>query len=284
VVSDTIWLAGGRPAVPYGLRGLLAARLTLETATREAHSGLTGGVARNPLAELCAVVESCVDAASGRVKIPGFYKMVRPLGKKDRAQFLRSGFQVKTFAAAHQLTKLRARDRAAVMRRIWAEPTFEVHGFVGGYTGPGVKTSIPPRAEAKVSMRLVPDQNPAAIFALLRKYVRSLNPDVRVEPEGMLRPYVGDLGGPYAEAARQAMRFGFGKEPAFIREGGSIGAVVTMVEHWRAPVMFLGLSLPDHGYHAPNERFDWGQASGGMRAFVKYFDELSRIAGARSSS
>jgi acetylornithine deacetylase/succinyl-diaminopimelate desuccinylase-like protein len=279
VVSDTIWLAGGRPAVPYGLRGLLAARLTLETATREAHSGLTGGAARNPLAELCAIVESCVDAASGRVKIPGFYKMVRPLGKKDRAQFLRSGFQVKTFAAAHQLTKLRARDRAGVMRRIWAEPTFEVHGFVGGYTGPGVKTSIPPRAEAKVSMRLVPDQDPAAVFALLRKYVRSLNPDVRVEPEGMLRPYVGDLGGPYAEAVRQAMRFGFGKEPAFIREGGSIGAVVTMVEHWRAPVMFLGLSLPDHGYHAPNERFDWGQASGGMRAFVKYFDELSRIAG-----
>jgi acetylornithine deacetylase/succinyl-diaminopimelate desuccinylase-like protein len=283
VVSDTIWLAGGRPAVPYGLRGLLAARLTLETATREAHSGLTGGAARNPLAELCVVVESCVDAASGRVKIPGFYKMVRPLGKKDRAQFLRSGFQVKTFAAAHQLTKLRTRDRATVMRRIWAEPTFEVHGFVGGYTGPGVKTSIPPRAEAKVSMRLVPDQDPAAIFTLLRKYVRSLNPDVRVEPEGMLRPYVGDLGGPYAEAARQAMRFGFGKEPAFIREGGSIGAVATMVEHWRAPVMFLGLSLPDHGYHAPNERFDWGQASGGMRAFVKYFDELSRIAGARSS-
>jgi acetylornithine deacetylase/succinyl-diaminopimelate desuccinylase-like protein len=280
VVSDTIWLAGGRPAVPYGLRGLLAARLTLETATREAHSGLTGGAARNPLAELCAVVESCLDAASGRVKIPGFYKMVRPLGKKDRTQFLRSGFQVKTFAAAHQLTKLRARDRAAVMRRIWAEPTFEVHGFVGGYTGPGVKTSIPPRAEAKVSMRLVPDQDPAAVFALLRKYVRSLNPDVRVEPEGMLRPYVGDLGGPYAEAVRQAMRFGFGKEPAFIREGGSIGAVVTMVERWRAPVIFLGLSLPDHGYHAPNERFDWGQASGGMRAFVKYFDELSRIAGA----
>ncbi|HLG44180.1 MAG TPA: M20/M25/M40 family metallo-hydrolase [Nitrospirales bacterium] len=280
VVSDTIWLAGGRPAVPYGLRGLLAARLTLETATREAHSGLTGGAARNPLAELCAVVESCVDAASGRVKIPGFYKMVRPLGKKDRAQFLRSGFQVKTFAAAHQLTKLRARDRAGVMRRLWAEPTFEVHGFVGGYTGPGVKTSIPPRAEAKVSMRLVPDQDPAAVFALLRKYVRSLNPDVRVEPEGMLRPYVGDLGGPYVEAVRQAMRFGFGKEPAFIREGGSIGAVVTMVERWRAPVIFLGLSLPNHGYHAPNERFDWGQASGGMRAFVKYFDELSRIAGA----
>src|SRR6266540_4323419 len=145
VVSDTIWLAGGRPAAPYGLRGNLAARLILETARREAHSGLTGGVARNPLAELAAVLAACVDAKTGRVAIPGFYKSVRPLGKADRAQFLKSGFQVKAFAAAHQLTKLRVRDRLEVMKRLWAEPTFEVHGFVGGYTGPGVKTSIPPK-------------------------------------------------------------------------------------------------------------------------------------------
>jgi len=277
VVSDTVWLAGGKPAAPYGLRGLLAAHLTLETATREAHSGLTGGVARNPLTELCAVIDRCVDAASGRVRIPGFYKDVRPLGKKDAAQFLASGFQVKSFADAHKLTKLRTRDRASVMRRLWAEPTFEVHGLTGGYTGPGVKTSIPPRAEAKVSMRLVPDQHPEKIFSLFRRYVRKLNPDIRVESDGMLRPYVGDLRGPYAAALKTAMRFGFDREPAFIREGGSIGAVVTMVEQWNAPVMFLGLSLPDHGYHAPNERFDWGQASRGMKAFVKYFDEISRL-------
>lgn len=277
VVSDTIWLAGGRPAAPYGLRGNLAARLTLETATREAHSGLTGGVARNPLTELAAVVSACVNARSGRVTIPGFYRAVKPLGKADRAQFLKSGFQVAAFAAAHQLTKLRTRDRAAVMRRLWAEPTLEIHGFVGGYTGPGVKTSIPPRAEAKVSMRLVPDQEPAEVLSLFRKYVHTLNPDVRVEADGMLRPYAADLGGPYAEALRKALRFGFGKEPAFIREGGSIGAVVTMAERWKAPIMFLGLSLPEHGYHAPNERFDWGQASGGMKAFVKYFEEISRI-------
>jgi len=277
VVSDTIWLAGGHPAAPYGLRGNLAARLTLETARCEAHSGLTGGAARNPLTELAAVVSACVDARSGRVTIPGFYRAVKPLGNADRAQFLKSGFQVKSFAAAHQLTKLRVRDRASVMRRLWAEPTFEVHGFVGGYTGPGVKTSIPPRAEAKVSMRLVPDQEPAKVFSLFRKYVHTLNPDVRVEADGMLRPYAADLGGPYAEALRKALRFGFGKEPAFVREGGSIGAVVTMAERWKAPIMFLGLSLPEHGYHAPNERFDWGQASGGMRAFVKYFEEVSRI-------
>ena len=277
VVSDTVWLAGGRPAIPYGLRGLVAARLTLETALREAHSGLTGGAARNPLTELCAAIAGCVDAKTGRVRIPGFYDNARRLEKKEEEQFSRSGFDVKSFASEHRLTKLRVRDRATVMRRLWAEPTFEVHGFVGGYTGPGVKTSIPPRAEAKVSMRLVPDQAPEAIFRLFKKYLRGLNPDVRVEVDGMLRPYAGTLGGPFAEAARKAMVFGFGAEPAFIREGGSIGAVVTMVERWCAPVMFLGLSLPDHGYHAPNERFDWGQTVGGIKTFVRYFDEISRI-------
>src|SRR5437660_1390652 len=277
VVSDTVWLAGGKPAAPYGLRGLLAARLTLETADREAHSGLTGGAARNPLAELCAAIAACIDAKTGRVKIPGFYDKARRAGKKEQEQFRKSGFEVKSFAAEHRLTKLRANDRTTVMRRIWAEPTFEVHGFIGGYTGPGVKTSIPPRAEAKVSMRLVPDQQPDAVFRLFKRYLRRLNPDIRVRADGMLRPYVGDLGGPFADAARRAMTFGFGKEPAFIREGGSIGAVVTMVERWRAPVTFLGLSLPDHGYHAPNERFDWGQAAGGTKTFVKYFDEISRI-------
>jgi len=277
VVSDTVWLAGGRPAIPYGLRGLLAARLTLETADREAHSGLTGGAARNPLAELCAAIAACVDAKTGRVKIPGFYDKARRAGKKEQEQFRKSGFEMKSFAAEHRLTKLRANDRTTVMRRIWAEPTFEVHGFIGGYTGPGVKTSIPPRAEAKVSMRLVPDQDPDAVFRLFKRYLRRLNPDIHVHADGMLRPYAGDLGGPFTEAARTAMTFGFGKEPAFIREGGSIGAVVTMVERWRAPVMFLGLSLPDHGYHAPNERFDWGQAAGGIKTFVKYFDEISSI-------
>src|SRR5207245_9624871 len=118
VVSDTIWLAGGRPAVHCGLRGNLAARLILETAKLEAHSGLTGGVARNPLTELAAVVAACVDAKSGRVTIPGFYRAVKPLGKTDRAQFMKSGFQVAAFAAAHQLTKLPVRDRVAVMRRL----------------------------------------------------------------------------------------------------------------------------------------------------------------------
>ena len=98
---------------------------------------------------------------------------------------------------------------------------------------------------------------------------------VTVEREGMLHPFRGVFDGPYVDAVKRAVKAGFGKEPAFIREGGSIGAVVTMQKAWKVPILFMGLSLPEHGYHAPNEYFDWGQASGGMKAFVHYFAELA---------
>ncbi|MGH7205547.1 MAG: M20/M25/M40 family metallo-hydrolase [Nitrospiraceae bacterium] len=277
VVSDTIWIAKGRPAMPYGLRGLLAARLSLRTGETGAHSGVTGGAARNPLAELCELVSACVDASTGRVKIPGFYEDVVLTTKAEIKSFLASGFQVKRFMRAHGFRSLRTTDPAEVLRRIWAAPTFEVHGLVGGYQGPGVKTVVPAHGELKISMRLVPNQRPEKIFTLLRRFVAKQNPLVKVEAEGMLQPFRGLFSGPYAEAVRRAVLAGFGKEPAFIREGGSIGAVATMQRLWRVPILFLGLSLPEHGYHAPNEHFDWGQASGGMRAFAHYFSELAKL-------
>lgn len=277
LVSDTIWIAKGRPAMPYGLRGALGARLSLRTGKGDAHSGLTGGAARNPLAELCEIVNACVDAASGRVKIPGFYDDVRPPTKAEIAGFLKSGFQVSRFKEAYGFSSLRTTDPAEVMRRIWAAPTFEVHGLAGGYVGPGVKMVVPGYAELKVSMRLVPDQRPETIFRLLKRFVADRNPKVTVEPEGMLQPFKGQFSGPYAEAAKRAVKAGFGKEPVLIREGGSIGAVTTMQQAWQVPIIFMGLSLPEHGYHAPNEYFDWGQASGGMKALAAYFAELAAL-------
>jgi acetylornithine deacetylase/succinyl-diaminopimelate desuccinylase-like protein len=277
IVSDTIWIAKGRPAMPYGLRGLIGARLSLRTGSKDAHSGVTGGAARNPLAELMDVAMACVNAKTGEVKIPGFYKDVTAPTKAEIASFLKSGFAVKRFKEAYGFRSLRTEVPAEVTRRIWAAPTFEVHGLTGGYHGPGVKTIVPGQGELKVSMRLVPNQTPENIFALLKAYVRKLNPNVRVEPEGMLHPFKGSFDGPYVECVKRAAKAGFGREPAFIREGGSIGAVVTMQKTWKVPILFLGLSLPEHGYHAPNEYFDWGQASGGMKAFAHYFAELAKM-------
>jgi acetylornithine deacetylase/succinyl-diaminopimelate desuccinylase-like protein len=277
VVSDTIWIAKGRPAVPYGLRGLLGARLILRTGEKDAHSGVTGGAARNPLAELMEVANTCVDAKTGKVKIPGFYDEVVEPTINEIKNFLRSGFEVRRFKEAYGFLSLRVQDPTEVMRRIWASPTFEVHGLSGGYHGQGVKTVVPGHAELKISMRLVPSQVPERVFALLKKHVAKVNPDVKVQREGMLHPFKGDFAGPYVDCVKRAVRAGFGNDPAFVREGGSIDAVVTMQKTWKVPILFIGLSLPEHGYHAPNEYYDWGQASGGMKTFAHYFSGLAKM-------
>jgi acetylornithine deacetylase/succinyl-diaminopimelate desuccinylase-like protein len=275
VVSDTIWIARGKPAVAYGLRGLAPVRLVLETGTKDVHSGVTGGAARNPITELCQLVAECYDARKGQVRIPGFYDDVAKLSKKELDSFLASGFTLKEFKRAHELKKMREGTAGEIASRVWARPTFEVHGIVGGYTGPGVKTAIPHSAEAKISMRLVPNQKPEKILKLVRAFIKEKNPDVQFIPESYLSPYLGPNSGPYADAAQSAMRAAFGKTPAFVREGGSIGAVVTMEKYLKVPIVFLGLSLPEHGYHAPNEHFDWEQAAGGMKMFAGYFETLS---------
>jgi acetylornithine deacetylase/succinyl-diaminopimelate desuccinylase-like protein len=281
LVSDTIWVAQHRPAIPCGLRGLVAAQLSLQTGKTDVHSGLTGGGARNPLTELCEIAQACVDARTGRVKIPGFYDdVVRP-SHHEMQEFLASGFQVSHFKKAFQLRMIRTQNKKDLIKRIWTSPTFEVHGLVGGHVGPGVKTVVPASGELKVSMRLVPNQNPSNILSLLRRFVKQLNPDVRVEGHGNLEPFRGISSGPYAEALRRSVLAGFGKRPVMVREGGSIGAIPMLQRAWRVPILFMGLSLPEHGYHAPNEYFDWGQASGGLRTFVHYFRELANLSSSR---
>jgi len=277
LVSDTIWLAEGKPAVPYGLRGLAGALLKLRTAKKDAHSGLTGGAARNPIAELADVVSKCVDARTGKILIEGFDKTWQPVAAEEAKDFVDSGFSVESFKRAHQLDSLRADTAEEVTQRIWGRPTFEVHGIAGGYQDEGIKTVVPPWGEAKVSMRLVPPQDPDECIRLLREHVRKLNPDVEVTHEKGLRAYAGARTGPYAEAASDALEFGFGARPAFVREGGSIGAVLSMAEAWNVPITLLGLSLPADGYHGPNESFAWGQARGGMLTFVRYLERVATL-------
>src|SRR5206468_6563678 len=115
------------------------------------------------------------------------------------------------------------------------------------------------------------------IFKLVKSFIKERHPDVQIYPESFLKPFLGPSTGPYADAARDAMRTAFGKDPALVREGGSIGAVVTMQKYLKCPIVFLGLSLPEHGYHAPNENFDWEQPSGGMRMFARYFELIAQM-------
>jgi len=270
IVSDTVWVSRSRPACPAGLRGLQGFRFSLETGETDQHSGTTGGPARNPVAELAALIADCVDARTGEVKIPGFYDDVVPPTAEELVQLKKSGFTTSGFKKDHLLKSVRVSDPLEIMQRLWCRPTFEVHGIAGGYQGPGVKTIVPPRATAIVSCRLVPDMTTTGIARLVKAWVKQRNPDVQVDVEPGMAPYRGRTEGPHADAIRAALRFAFGKPPVFVREGGSIGAVVSMEKVLRAPVFFLGLSLPEHGYHAPNENYDWSQARGGMLAFAEY--------------
>jgi acetylornithine deacetylase/succinyl-diaminopimelate desuccinylase-like protein len=275
IVSDTVWVARGRPAQSSGLRGLQPMTLSLETAATDQHSGTTGGVARNPLAELAQVVSELFDAQTGRVKVPGFYDDVEKLSKKQLDDFRAAGFTIERFKKAYDFKSVRTSDALDAVKRLWAMPTLEVHGLVGGYTGPGVKTIVPPRAELKISMRLVPNMKGEKVVKLVRDFVKKRHPDVRIEAAKAAPPYKGVTEGPHFESVKRAMKFAFGKDPVIVREGGTIGAILFMEQILKCPIVFMGLSLPEHGYHAPNENYDWGQAGGGIVAFAKFFEEVA---------
>ena len=275
VVSDTVWVSRGRPSLTAGLRGLQRLTFHLETAETDQHSGTTGGAARNPVAELAQLAGEIFDARTGKVRIPGFYDDVEKLGAKQIADFKAAGFSVKSFMKDHGFKSIRTKDPLEVMKRLWAMPTFEVHGLVGGYSGPGVKTIVPPRAELKASVRLVPNMKGEKVVKLVKSFVKKKNPDVRVEGGPAAGAYKAVTSGAWVEAAQRSIQFAFGKKPVFVREGGTIGAVLTMEQLLKCPIVFMGLSLPDHGYHAPNENFDWGQAGGGIVAFARFFEEVA---------
>jgi acetylornithine deacetylase/succinyl-diaminopimelate desuccinylase-like protein len=278
VISDGSWLTRQRPTVAAGLRGFKGFRFTLETAESDVHSGMAGGPVRNPLGELMDLACALHDPRTGRVKVPGFYDGVAAPTKQERADFLGSGFSVARFKQDNHVHRLRTEEPLEVMERLWTRPTFEVHGLAGGYQGTGIKSIVPGRAELKASCRLVPGQDPQRIAKVVTAFVRQHNPDVRVEvvPGGSAAS-VWEATGPLAAAVKSAVKFAYGATPAFVRDGGSVSCVIAMEQVLRCPVGFLDLSMPDHGYHAPNENFEWAQAAGGMAAFARLALEWSHL-------
>jgi acetylornithine deacetylase/succinyl-diaminopimelate desuccinylase-like protein len=200
-----------------------------------------------------------------------------PPSKQELNDWANCGFNAHAFKKAHHLKLMRTDDPLEVMKRIWGMPTFEVHGVTGGYQGPGLKSIVPPRAEVKASFRLVPGQNPDKIKKQLKAAVKELNPDVKIQFESAAPAFRTVLEGPLPEALKRAVKFAFKRDAVFVRDGGTIGAMTSIEKVLKCPVLFLGLSLPEHGYHAPNENFDWQQASGGMVAFAKYFEEIANL-------
>ena len=279
VISDTAMFARNVPSLCYGLRGMVYFQIDLQGANTDLHSGSFGGAVVNPAFELSRVLAAMKDE-KGRISIPHFYDNVRGISDRELREFNRLPFDEKTYMRELGVTELPGEEGYTTLERSWSRPTFEVNGLLSGFTGEGAKTVIPSKAMAKVSMRLVPDQNPEKIRDLFEKYVQSQAPpsvSVTVTCMSVGLPWVASLDSPALVAAAVAIQKGFGKKPVFQREGGSIPVVATFAERFGIPSVLMGIGLPDENAHAPNEKLDLGNFYAGIESSAYFLDEFSRI-------
>jgi acetylornithine deacetylase/succinyl-diaminopimelate desuccinylase-like protein len=275
VISDSSMFAPGQPSLLYGLKGLAYMEIRVTGPARDLHSGSFGGAVVNPANALGHILAQLWDPADGRVTIPGFYDAVRPLEEWERGEFGQLAFDEEAYREDLGVGELFGEQGYTTLERIWARPTCDVNGIFGGYQGKGAKTVLPSWAGAKVSMRLVPDQDPEVIARRFREHVEEVAPaGVRVEVSAThgAGPVLIDLAGPLAEAAMDAQEDVWGARPVRVREGGSIPIVLTFSEVLEVPVLLMGFGLNDDNLHSPNEKFNISHFYKGIRTVVRLMD------------
>jgi acetylornithine deacetylase/succinyl-diaminopimelate desuccinylase-like protein len=278
VISDSPMFDRRIPSICYGLRGLVYFQIDLRGTKSDLHSGSFGGAVANPAYVLANVLAQMKDRG-GRIKIPGFYDDVRELREEERGQWKRLPFNEKRYAKELGAPRLFGETGYSTLERVWARPTFEVNGILSGFTGEGAKTVIPAVAMAKVSMRLVPNQDPDKIAQLFEDYVKKIAPktvDVKFTRMHGGKPWMTEFDNRFVQAAGRAIEKGFGKTPVFNREGGSIPVVATFQEILGLPSVLFGVGLPDENAHAPNEKLDLGNFHGGIIASAYLYDEVAK--------
>ncbi|MEI7732244.1 MAG: dipeptidase [Verrucomicrobiota bacterium] len=277
VVSDTGMPDKKHPALTYALRGIAAFEIKLLGPSRDLHSGIYGGSLKNPAMALCQLLGQLQDK-NGRVTIPGFYDDVQPLSAYERKQMARLPFHEAAYRKFLGVPALFGEKGFSANEQRNARPTFEINGLTSGYQGQGSKTIVPSWASAKVTMRLVPGQQPAKILKLAKKYLRQIcPPTVRLEFSAGHggEPYLVSPTGLMAQAALRALKSAFGCEPVIMREGGSIPIVNDFKKILGAETLLLGLGLPDDNPHSPNEKFDLDCFANGMAMSAQLWPELA---------
>ena len=277
LVCDTELFAPDLPTLCVGLRGLVYTEIEAVGAKADLHSGMYGGVAPNPFFGLIEIISKLKDA-KGRVLIPGFYLKVKSPSAAELKAWKKLPFNEDHYRKAEVgSTALTGEPGFSVLYRTWARPTLEVHGMPGGFTAPGAKTVIPAKASAKVSMRLVPNQNPDDILKRFKTCVKKLTPkgiqtNVKIWSKGPA--CVVGTDNKYIKAATEAMRDVFQKDTVFIRSGGSIPIVTDFQDVLRIPSVMMGFGLPDDNLHAPNEKFHIPNFYRGIEAICLFFEKL----------
>lgn len=277
VISDSTMFAPDIPSILSSLRGLAYFEIDVTGPNSDLHSGMYGGAVVNPATALARIIASFHDA-SGRIAIPGFYDTVRPFSDKVRAGMKQLPFDEAEFKKHLAVDALGGEPGYTTLEKLWTRPTCEVNGLLSGYTGEGAKTVLPGKSMAKVSCRLVPDQDPATIHRLFEAHVRSVAPagvTVTVTPLHGGMPWRADLAGPLYDAAARALATAFGREPVITGEGGSIPVVGDFERLLEVPVLLVGFGLPGENAHAPDEWISQANFRGGMRAMAALWDELA---------
>jgi acetylornithine deacetylase/succinyl-diaminopimelate desuccinylase-like protein len=277
VISDSPMFARGVPSICYGLRGLVYFQIDLRGSSTDLHSGSFGGAVANPAMVLAQILAQMKDRG-GRVRIPGFYDAVVALQDEERKAWASLPFSEKKYKKDFGIPKVYGETDYTTLERTWARPTFEVNGLLSGFTGEGAKTVLPAVAMAKVSMRLVPNQDPDTIAQLFEAHVRDVAPktvELKVTRMHGGKPWMTSYDNPFVQAAGRAIEKGFGQKPVFTREGGSIPVVSTFQEELGLPSVLFGVGLPDENAHAPNEKLDVANFHNGVIASAILYQEIA---------
>jgi acetylornithine deacetylase/succinyl-diaminopimelate desuccinylase-like protein len=272
LISDTGMVEASTPTITYGVRGMAYMEVEIQGPKRDLHSGAYGGVAHNPLQVMVEMLAALHDDR-GRVAIPGFYDRVRPLTDDDRAEFKRIPFDEEAFRQEVGAPALWSGEAGyPPLERLGARPTLELHGIRGGFVGEGQKTVIPAKIVAKVSMRLVPDQDPSEILGLFEARVRELAPP---SVEVTVRSFSHAAAAVIERDAPAMGRQGFDAEPVFLRSGGTLPVVAMLNDILKTPVIMMGFGLPDDNAHAPNERLSLDNFRSGINASIYFMREMT---------
>jgi acetylornithine deacetylase/succinyl-diaminopimelate desuccinylase-like protein len=278
LISDTTMFDRGVPSICYGLRGLVYFQIDLRGSESDLHSGSFGGTVINPNFALARIIASLKNS-DGRVTIPGFYDDVLPMSAEEKGELSRLPFDEEKYRKSLGAPALFGEKGFSPLEQIWVRPTLEVNGLCGGFTGEGAKTVIPAKAMAKISMRLVPNQDPEKIARLFEEHIKKIAPpavELKITRMHGGKPWVAPIDHPAVQAASRAFEKGFGKRPVFVREGGSIPVVATFAELLGIPSVLMGIGLPDENAHAPNEKLNLYNFQHGIVSAAYFFQELAK--------
>ncbi len=278
LLADGLFTAPGLPNLITGLRGLVYTEVEVRGAAADLHSGIYGGAAPNPFNTLAHIIAE-LKGRDGRVTVPGFYDDVRDPDPAELESWRSVPVTEERLLAETGAMALEGEPGYPVLQRLWARPTLDVHGVIGGFTGEGSKTVIPAWARAKISMRLVPDQDPERVFEAFAAHVEKLatpGTEVSVKLLNSAKPVRCGTDHAGVAAARRAFVAAFGAEPVLVREGGSVPVAIDFQESLHPNLLVTGFGLPGDGLHSPNEHFSLDQYHRGTEMVLHLMDELSR--------